>query len=77
VEWIKLKSGENNITKSETTSSEPVIPHNKKTHKRRTIGGARTKRRGGKWSAKYKRSINCKSPKGFSQRQYCKYSRKK
>jgi thiol-disulfide isomerase/thioredoxin len=77
VEWIKLKSGENNITKSETTSSEPEIPYNKKTHKRRTIVGARTKRRGGKWSAKYKRSINCKSPKGFSQRQYCKYGRKK
>ena len=25
-----------------------------------------------KWSLKYKRSINCKKPKGFSQRQYCK-----
>ena len=32
---------------------------------------------GGKWSLKYKRSINCNRPKGFSQRQYCKYSRKK
>ena len=31
---------------------------------------------GGKWSLKYKRSINCKKPKGFSQRQYCKYGRK-
>ena len=30
-----------------------------------------------KWSAKYKKSINCKRPKGFSQRQYCKYGRKK
>ena len=29
------------------------------------------------WSKKYKRSINCKRPKGFSQRQYCKYGRKK
>tara|TARA_B100001093_G_C26768057_1_gene988800 strand:- start:876 stop:1538 length:663 start_codon:yes stop_codon:yes gene_type:complete len=26
---------------------------------------------------KYKRSINCKKPKGFSQKQYCKYGRKK
>jgi hypothetical protein len=36
---------------------------------------ARTRRRhrGGKWSLKYKRSINCRRPKGFSQRQYCKY----
>lgn len=23
------------------------------------------------WSIKYKRSINCKKPKGFSQKQYC------
>ena len=29
-----------------------------------------------KWSLKYKKSINCKRPKGFSQRQYCKYGRK-
>jgi hypothetical protein len=33
--------------------------------------------RGGKWSLKYKRSINCRRPKGFSQRQHCKYGRKK
>lgn len=32
---------------------------------------------GGAWSLKYKRSINCKKPKGFSQRQHCKYGRKK
>jgi hypothetical protein len=38
-------------------------------------GGKKTN--GGKWSRKYKRSINCKRPRGFSQRQYCKYSRKK
>lgn len=25
-----------------------------------------------KWSLKYKRSINCKTPKGFSQKQYCR-----
>jgi hypothetical protein len=30
-----------------------------------------------KWSAKYKRSIDCKNPKGFSQKQYCKYGRNK
>jgi thiol-disulfide isomerase/thioredoxin len=35
------------------------------------------KMHGGKWSLKYKRSINCKHPKGFSQRQHCKYGRKK
>ena len=26
---------------------------------------------------KYKKSINCKKPKGFSQKQYCRYSRNK
>ena len=30
-----------------------------------------------RWSTKYKRSINCKKPKGFSQKQYCTYGRKK
>ena len=33
--------------------------------------------RGGKWTKKYKKSINCKKPKGFSQKQHCKYGRKK
>jgi hypothetical protein len=33
----------------------------------------KTKKR---WSLKYKKSINCKRPRGFSQRQYCKYGRK-
>ncbi len=28
-----------------------------------------------KWSLKYKRSIDCKHPKGFSQKQHCKYGR--
>jgi thiol-disulfide isomerase/thioredoxin len=31
---------------------------------------------GGKWSRKYKRSINCRRPRGFSQKNYCKYGRK-
>jgi hypothetical protein len=30
-----------------------------------------------RWSQKYKDSINCKRPKGFSQKQHCKYGRKK
>ena len=29
------------------------------------------------WSLQYKKSINCKRPRGFSQRQYCNYGRKK
>jgi hypothetical protein len=34
------------------------------------------KRMGRKWSIKYKKSINCNRPKGFSQKQYCKYGRR-
>ena len=30
-----------------------------------------------KWSVKYKKSIKCNRPKGFSQKQYCKYGRKR
>jgi hypothetical protein len=37
-------------------------------------GGSKRRRR---WSNKYKKSINCKRPKGFSQRQHCKYGRKR
>jgi hypothetical protein len=70
IEWITLKSGENNISKSE---KEHYIPT--KTHKKRRGGGTR-RRKGGKWSLKYKNSINCKRPKGFSQKQHCKYGRK-
>jgi hypothetical protein len=36
----------------------------------------RARARKHKWSLKYKRSIDCKHPKGFSQRQHCKYGRK-
>lgn len=30
-----------------------------------------------KWSDKYKKSIDCNNPKGFSQKQHCKYGRNK
>ncbi len=36
----------------------------------------RSKKGGRKWSMKYKKSINCSHPKGFSQKQHCKYGRK-
>jgi hypothetical protein len=48
----------------------------KRSGKTRSGKTRRTKRRR-HWSAKYKRSINCKRPKGFSQRQHCKYGRKR
>jgi len=78
VEWIKLKTGENNITTSETTTGKAGGFKRKSTHRRNRQRGGKTKKiNGSKWSAKYKRSINCNRPKGFSQRQYCKYGRKK
>jgi len=39
----------------------------------KTRKSSRTPRR---WSMKYKRSINCRHPRGFSQRQHCKYGRR-
>ena len=56
-------------------------------HKRKRIRVSRYKRKqprnrnnsqngGRKWSLKYKKSINCNRPRGFSQRQYCKYGAK-
>ena len=73
IEWIKLKTGENNITTTE--KSEKTYRKYNKTHKKTKHGRKTRKQYGGKWSAKYKRSINCNRPKGFSQRQYCKYGR--
>jgi len=71
VEWIKNKTGETKITKSDNHISH------KKTHKMRSNHRRSKKMRGGKWTLKYKRSINCNKPKGFSQRQHCKYRRNK
>lgn len=56
--------------------------HNKTCRKRKICHGGKYnggkynggKYNGGKWSKKYKLSINCNKPKGFSQRQYCKYA---
>jgi len=50
------------------------MKHFRKTRKNSIGKSSRKNRR--KWSLKYKRSINCSRPKGFSQKQYCKYSRK-
>jgi hypothetical protein len=66
VKWIELKSKKGG--KGRTGS------------KKQTRGKRRNrskKLKGGKWSQKYKKSINCNRPKGFSQKQYCTYSRKK
>jgi len=77
IEWVKTKSGENNITKSEMTGGFKSRKSRKSRKFKSLTKPNRAKKRGGKWSVKYKRSINCKRPRGFSQKQYCKYGRKK
>ena len=42
-----------------------------RSEKKRTGRVKKFRKKTRKWSKKYKRSINCKKPKGFSQRQYC------
>ena len=48
----------------------------KKRKSNRKHPSKRNRNRKHKWSLKYKRSIDCNHPKGFSQRQHCKYGRK-
>lgn len=43
----------------------------------RKRGAKKCSVKGGKWSRKYKNSIDCNHPRGFSQKQHCKYGRKK
>jgi hypothetical protein len=47
------------------------------TNKKYTMKMRKNKKSKKRWSLKYKKSINCNRPRGFSQRQYCKYGRKK
>jgi thiol-disulfide isomerase/thioredoxin len=60
----------NNSSKTRKSSSKHSSKSSKNTKK------YRHKQIAGKWSLKYKKSINCKKPKGFSQKQYCKYGRR-
>lgn len=84
INWIESKIN----TVISTTSSYDVYNRLHKTEKKHSRGSTRhykkrnhrktkqNKKIGGKWSRKYKASINCSNPKGFSQKQYCKYGRK-
>jgi thiol-disulfide isomerase/thioredoxin len=49
---------------------------NNNNNKNKTKNKKTKRHRGGKWSMKYKKSIDCNKPKGFSQKQHCKYGRK-
>jgi len=79
IAWIESKI---NTLKSTTPTTSSSHVYRRLTKRLKPLSETRTKRRhsskkGGKWSRKYKKSINCRRPKGFSQRQYCKYGRKK
>jgi hypothetical protein len=64
LKWIQHKTG---------SSSHKKRPRSKSARRHKRTRS----QRGGKWTLKYKKSINCKKPKGFSQRQHCKYGRLK
>ena len=58
-------------------SSKRKASQQKGGKRRKTKKGKKSKKtkKRRKWSLKYKKSINCKKPKGFSQKQYCKYKK--
>lgn len=76
VSWIDETAKKNSANKSKN-STRKQKPKKKSANKIKNSTKKQKPKKGGKWSLKYKRSINCKHPKGFSQKQHCKYGRKK
>jgi thiol-disulfide isomerase/thioredoxin len=85
INWVENKI---NTVVSTTPTSSPYKVYNRiiktKKHNKNVHNKSRTNKnknqkqyKGGKWSRKYKKSINCNRPKGFSQKQYCKYGQNK
>jgi len=83
--WIEKNSGGSSLmggSNRRQMGGSRLRRGSRKTKKGRKIGKknistlTRMLLGGRKWSRKYKKSINCKRPKGFSQKQYCKYGRK-
>ena len=76
-----VKNVYNRISQTKKHSNKRHTKRHTKRHSKKHTKKHKTRHTkiysGGKWSKKYKLSINCKKPKGFSQKQYCKYSRKK
>lgn len=77
VNWIENKLDDKNISKLNQSEKSEQSGGYKSFRKRKARHLKTKKIRSRKWSRKYKQSINCRRPKGFSQRQYCKYGRKK
>jgi thiol-disulfide isomerase/thioredoxin len=81
INWVESKI---NTVESTTPTSSPEHLYSRLTNSssnKKSIKNKSSYRKslmkGGKWTRKYKKSINCKRPKGFSQKQYCKYGRNK
>ena len=86
VSWIDETAKKNSANKSKNStrkqkpkkkSANKIKNGTKKSNAKKNSTRKQQPKKGGKWSLKYKRSINCKHPKGFSQKQHCKYGRKK
>jgi thiol-disulfide isomerase/thioredoxin len=78
INWIESKINKMEST-TLTSSAKQVyqrIANKTKKHRKKNTKHKKVYK-GGKWSKKYKSSINCNSPNGFSQKQYCKYGRYK
>jgi thiol-disulfide isomerase/thioredoxin len=71
INWVESKI---NTVESTTPTSSPEHLYSRLTNETTT---KKNSQKGGKWTRKYKKSINCRKPKGFSQKQYCKYGRNK
>jgi hypothetical protein len=73
MQWVETKIMNVVVGGGKKSSPENLL---RRTMKKSKSMRKSRKQKGGKWSRKYKRSINCKKPKGFSQKQYCKYGRR-
>jgi thiol-disulfide isomerase/thioredoxin len=77
IEWINTTMNSSSKSKALTYKQRGGFIYSKNKKNNLTTRSKSSKSlTGGKWSRKYKKSINCRKPKGFSQKQYCKYSRK-
>jgi thiol-disulfide isomerase/thioredoxin len=69
VQWIESELNENK--KNNHHGGKKINKYKLKSKKMKTKKTKKVR----KWSMKYKKSINCKKPKGFSQKQFCKYKK--
>ena len=78
LEFKETKNNTNIIKKTIKKGTTPKLIGGKKIKKPVNIMFAQTKEKlEEKWSQKYKNSIDCKNPKGFSQKAYCQGKKKK